>query len=89
MRIPDCGESNPSLSRLRTTAAFRRRACTLAETGKRLGRKCLTDVACLAKPETILAWCRRLIARKFDGSKHRSTVENALVACFDITARPA
>lgn len=26
----------------------------------------------MAKPETILAWYRRLIARKFDGSKHRS-----------------
>jgi len=29
-------------------------------------------VACVAKPETIHAWYRRLIARKFDGSKHRS-----------------
>jgi len=29
-------------------------------------------VACVAKPETILAWYHRLIARKFDGSKHRS-----------------
>src|SRR5215470_10531416 len=45
---------------------------TLAEIGKRLGRKCLAEVACVAKPETILAWYRRLIARKFDGSKHRS-----------------
>src|SRR5512132_286223 len=45
---------------------------TLAEIGKRLGRKCLAEVACVAKPETILAWYRRLIARKFDGSKHRA-----------------
>jgi hypothetical protein len=45
---------------------------TLAEIGKRLGRKLLSDVACVAKPETILGWYRRLIARKFDGSKHRS-----------------
>jgi putative transposase len=45
---------------------------TLAEIGKRLGRKCLTEVACVAKPDTILAWYRRLIARKFEGSKHRS-----------------
>ena len=45
---------------------------TLAEIGKRLGRKSLAEVACVAKPETILAWYRRLIARKFDGSKHRS-----------------
>lgn len=45
---------------------------TLAEIGKRLGRKELQQVACVAKPDTILAWYRRLIARKFDGSKRRS-----------------
>jgi putative transposase len=45
---------------------------TLAEIGKRLGRKKLKDVAATAKPDTILAWYRRLIARKFDGSRHRS-----------------
>jgi hypothetical protein len=45
---------------------------TLAEIGKRLGRKALAQVACAAKPDTILAWYRRLIASKFDGSKHRS-----------------
>ena len=45
---------------------------SLAEIGKRLGRKLLSEVACVAKPETILAWYRRLIAHKFDGSKHRS-----------------
>src|SRR3982751_5376671 len=45
---------------------------TLAGIGKRLGRKYLAEVACVAKPETILAWYRRLVARKFDGSKHRS-----------------
>src|SRR3954451_6127506 len=44
---------------------------TLAGIGKRLGRKYLAEVACVAKPETILAWYRRLVARKFDGSKHR------------------
>ena len=44
---------------------------TLAEIGKRLGRKALAHVACVAKPDTILAWYRRLIAQKFDGSKHR------------------
>jgi transposase InsO family protein len=44
----------------------------LAEIGKRLGRKALARVACVAKPDTILAWYRRLIASKFDGSKHRS-----------------
>ena len=44
---------------------------TLAEIGKRLGRKALAQVACVAKPDTILAWYRKLIAKKFDGSKHR------------------
>jgi putative transposase len=45
---------------------------TLAQIGKRLGRKALERVACVARPDTILAWYRRLIARKFDGSKQRS-----------------
>ena len=46
---------------------------TLAEIGKRLGRGALQQVACVAKPDTILAWYRRLIARKFDGSKLRTS----------------
>lgn len=45
---------------------------TLAEIGKRLGRKALAQVASVAKPDTILAWYRKLIAHKFDGSKHRT-----------------
>jgi putative transposase len=44
---------------------------TLAEIGKHLGRRALQQVACVAKPDTILAWYRRLIAQKFDGSKYR------------------
>src|SRR5262245_16348767 len=45
---------------------------TLAEIGHRLGRKALAEVATVARPDTILAWHRRLVARKFDGSKaHR------------------
>ncbi len=44
---------------------------TLGEIGPRLGRKALADVANAAKPDTILAWYRRLVARKFDGSKQR------------------
>jgi hypothetical protein len=44
---------------------------TLAEIGKRLGHKALEQVACVAKPATILAWYRRLVAQKFDGSKRR------------------
>src|SRR5882724_11934283 len=44
---------------------------TLAEIGKRLGRKALELVTCVAKADTILGWYRKLIALKFDGSKHR------------------
>jgi hypothetical protein len=44
---------------------------TLAEIAKRLRRKALNDVAQVAKPDTILAWYGRLIAQKFDGSRHR------------------
>ncbi len=56
-------------SRLRLLVCERE---TLAEIGKRLGRKALAQVACVAKPDTILAWYRKLVAQKFDGSKHRS-----------------
>jgi hypothetical protein len=43
----------------------------LGEIGHRLGRKGLADVATIAQPDTILGWYRKLIARKFDGSKAR------------------
>ena len=56
-------------TRLRLTDPER---STLAEIGKRLGRKALKQVARVAKPDTILAWYGRLIAQKFDGSKQRS-----------------
>ena len=45
---------------------------SLASVAKRLGRKALEEVAQIVRPETILGWHRRLIARKFDGSKQRS-----------------
>src|SRR6476660_8967494 len=44
---------------------------TLAEIGHRLGRKALAEEATVARPDTILAWYRKLLARKFDGSKAR------------------
>jgi len=47
---------------------------TLAEIGYRLGRNALEDVANAAKPDTILGWYRKLVARKFDGSKVRRKV---------------
>src|SRR3954470_1117085 len=56
-------------ARLRLSDAER---TTLAHIGKRLGRKGLAKVAQVAKPETILSWWRKLVAAKFDGSKHRT-----------------
>ena len=47
---------------------------TLAEIAHRLGRKALKEVAAAAKPDTLLAWYRKLIAKKFDGSKFRKSV---------------
>jgi hypothetical protein len=45
----------------------------LAELGKSLGRRNRKEVARVAKPDTILRWYRKLMAEKFDGSKHRSS----------------
>ena len=44
---------------------------TLAEIGKQLGRQALAEVASIVCPDTILAWHRRLVAKKFDGSHRR------------------
>ena len=47
---------------------------TLAEMGKKLGKKILEEVAHIVKPDTILAWHRQLVAQKFDGSQQRTTL---------------
>jgi len=44
---------------------------TLAEIGKRVGKKALAEVASIVKPDTVLAWHQKLIAKKFDGSPQR------------------
>jgi putative transposase len=46
---------------------------TLAEIGKKLGKQALEDIATIVKPDTILAWHRKLVAQKFDGSKQRKS----------------
>jgi transposase InsO family protein len=43
----------------------------IGKIGHRVGRRALTGVATGARPDTILAWYRKLVARKFDGSKAR------------------
>ncbi len=43
----------------------------LASKAKGLGRKLLREVATLVTPETLLAWHRKLIAHKYDGTAQR------------------
>jgi len=54
--------------RLRFTDNQRRR---LAAKAKKLGRQVLAQIATIVTPETLLAWHRKLIAMKYDGSAFR------------------
>jgi putative transposase len=56
--------------RMRFSDNQRRRLATKA---KKLGRKLLAQVASIATPETLLAWHRKLIAQKYDGSAFRTS----------------
>jgi putative transposase len=47
---------------------------TLAEIGERLGKQVLEEIATVAKPHTILAWHRTLVAQKCDGSQPRKAL---------------
>src|SRR6266436_4210346 len=55
--------------RLRFSDDQRRR---LAAKVKKLGRKLLSQVATVVTPETLLAWHRKLIAKKYNGSSFRT-----------------
>src|SRR5437868_8506392 len=55
--------------RLRLNDDQRRR---LAAKAKGIGRKLLAEVATIVTPETLLAWHRKLIAQKYDGSSKRA-----------------
>jgi hypothetical protein len=46
-------------------------AVRLAVKAKTLARKLLVGVATIVTPETLLAWHRKLIAEKYDGSASR------------------
>jgi putative transposase len=51
----------------------------LAVIGRKLGKKALEEVATIVRPDTILAWHRRLVAQKFDGSKPRKVPGRPLI----------
>jgi putative transposase len=59
---------NQIKGRVRLTDGERK---TLAAIGQKLGKQALQEVATIVKPDTILAWYRKLVAQKFDGSTHR------------------
>ena len=52
---------------------------TLADIGHKLGKQALEQVATIVIPDTVLAWHRRLVARKFDGSQQRKAPGRARV----------
>src|SRR5215471_18351830 len=62
---------NQIVGRVQLTDAERQ---TLAAIGKKLGQQALEEVATIVKPDTILAWHRKLVAQKFDGSEQRKAV---------------
>ena len=43
----------------------------LAAKAKKLGRRVLTEINSMVTPDTLLAWHRALIARKYDGHQRR------------------
>jgi hypothetical protein len=55
--------------RLRFSDNQRRR---LAARAKKLGRRLLAEVATIVTPETLMAWHRKLIAQKYDGTSFRT-----------------
>jgi putative transposase len=46
----------------------------IVKIGKKIGLKALKEISCIVKPETILEWFRKLVAKKLDGSKFRKKV---------------
>jgi putative transposase len=57
-------------SRVQSTDGDRK---TLAAISHKLSKQDLQEVATIVKPDTILAWHRKLMAQKFDGSKQQQS----------------
>jgi putative transposase len=72
--------------RLRFNDDQRRR---LAVRAKKLGRKILAAVATIVTPETLLAWHRKLIAKKYDGTAFRPGRPPTATEIADLVIRMA
>jgi putative transposase len=72
--------------RLRFSDNQRRR---LAAKARKVGRKILAQVATIVTPETLLAWHRKLIAKKYDGSVHRTAGRPRTAEIAELVTRMA
>ena len=64
--------------------------CRLAARAKKLGRKVLAQIATIVTPEILLAWHRKLIANKYDGSAYRTPGRpRTLIEISDLVVRMA
>ncbi len=66
--------------RLVFTDAQRRR---LAIRAKQLGRAALKQLSTIVAPDTLLRWYRRLVAKKYDGSRRRTTGRPTIKSEFE------
>ena len=70
-RIPGGRESHPAGPLASSSAAIRFRKGHAGRNRQAPGAEGAVPGRLRCQPDTILAWYRKLIARKFDGSKHR------------------
>jgi hypothetical protein len=55
---------------------------TLVEIGKKLGKQALKEMVSMVSPDTILAWYRKLVAQKYDGSQQRRALGRPMWCSF-------
>jgi hypothetical protein len=75
---------NQVTGRMRLTDGERK---ALADIGQKLGKQALKEVATLVQPDTILAWHRKLVAQKFDGSSQLTRCEFSVAQDLLILAK--
>src|SRR5215467_5837593 len=70
-RIPGGRESHPQSASARPTPLVRCRAIHSGRDLQTTRSQSPQEIARVAKPDTLLAWYRQLVAHKFDGSRRR------------------